>query len=322
MAVREVTGDGGVSLAVDVVGDGPPVLLVHGFPDSRALWRNQVGPLAEAGRRVIVPDLRGFGESGAPRGRRRLPGDDGRRRPRGRPRRARRRAGRRGRPRLGRGASRGRWRSCARTACARSPRCRSGTRTRARPPTLEAREKAWYQLLFQFEEAEELLLRDDAALLREWLGDAADAERYLADLSRPGALTAGLNYYRANLHPRRALEWRPLPPAHRPDARCLEQRRPLPGRGARCAARRARHRPVALRARRRRRALDAARRARGGHRAAAVTPLVLADDAVDQAVLGGLVGGEEAVALHVLVDLLLRLPACASRRSRRSACGS
>ena len=60
----------------------------------------------------------------------------------------------------------------------------------SRPRSLESREKAWYQLLFQFDEAEELLLRDDARLLREWLADAPDAERYVEELREPGALTA------------------------------------------------------------------------------------------------------------------------------------
>jgi pimeloyl-ACP methyl ester carboxylesterase len=42
-------------------------------------------------------------------------------------------------------------------------------------------------------------------------------ERYVADLSRPGALTAGLSWYRANLHPARQLEPRPaLPPVAAP----------------------------------------------------------------------------------------------------------
>ena len=86
----------------------------------------------------------------------------------------------------------------------------------SRPRTLEMRQKAWYQLYFMFDEAEELLLRHDAAALREWLGAAHDAEQYLEDLTRPGALTAGLNYYRANLHPRRELEWRALPPVAAP----------------------------------------------------------------------------------------------------------
>ena len=51
----------------------------------------------------------------------------------------------------------------------------------------------------------------------------------------------------------------------------------------------------------------------------ALSGSVLVDHPVDQAVLDGLVGLEEAVALHVLVDLLDRLARCGARRSRRSA---
>ncbi|MDQ2677635.1 MAG: alpha/beta hydrolase [Actinomycetota bacterium] len=59
---------GGVGIEYDVFGpdDARPVILLHGFPDSSALWRNQVPPLVEAGFRVITPDLRGFGRSDAP----------------------------------------------------------------------------------------------------------------------------------------------------------------------------------------------------------------------------------------------------------------
>ena len=72
-------------------------------------------------------------------------------------------------------------------------------------PTIEQREKSWYMLLFQFEDvAETMLQRDDWRLLREWLRGNGDVERYVADLARPGALTAGLNWYRANVAPARA----------------------------------------------------------------------------------------------------------------------
>lgn len=43
--------------------DGPAVLLVHGFPFDRAMWRLQVGALTAAGYRVVVPDLPGFGRA-------------------------------------------------------------------------------------------------------------------------------------------------------------------------------------------------------------------------------------------------------------------
>ena len=50
----------------EVTGEGRPVILLHGFPDSGRLWRNQVPVLAAAGFRVIVPDLRGYGRSDKP----------------------------------------------------------------------------------------------------------------------------------------------------------------------------------------------------------------------------------------------------------------
>lgn len=47
------------------VGAGrPAVLLVHGWPETKRIWWRVVEPLAAAGFEVIVPDLRGFGESG------------------------------------------------------------------------------------------------------------------------------------------------------------------------------------------------------------------------------------------------------------------
>jgi pimeloyl-ACP methyl ester carboxylesterase len=205
-------GHEGVELHVETGGDGPPVLLVHGFPDSGRLWRNQVGPIHDAGFSTIVPDLRGLGRSEKPEGveayrlrnvitdlivvldalgadKVHLIGHD-----------------------WGAAIS---WLLAAflpdrvESLAALSV----GHPNASRPRTPEMRQKAWYVLYFMFDEAEELLLRDDAAALREWFGAAHDADRYLEDLSRPGALTAGLNYYRANLHPRRELEARQPVPA-------------------------------------------------------------------------------------------------------------
>lgn len=58
----------GVELAVAEYGpaDGPVVVLLHGFPELAFSWRHQVGPLAAAGYRLLVPDLRGYGDSDAP----------------------------------------------------------------------------------------------------------------------------------------------------------------------------------------------------------------------------------------------------------------
>jgi pimeloyl-ACP methyl ester carboxylesterase len=43
---------------------GYPLLLVHGWPETKRIWWRNVGPLADAGFEVVVPDLRGFGDSG------------------------------------------------------------------------------------------------------------------------------------------------------------------------------------------------------------------------------------------------------------------
>lgn len=56
----------GISTAVDVQGDGPPVLFLHGFPLDRTMWRHMTAPLT--GRQRIAPDLRGLGLSDAPEG--------------------------------------------------------------------------------------------------------------------------------------------------------------------------------------------------------------------------------------------------------------
>jgi epoxide hydrolase 4 len=48
--------------------DGPLVLLLHGFPEFWYGWRHQIGPLAEAGYHVVVPDQRGYNLSDKPAG--------------------------------------------------------------------------------------------------------------------------------------------------------------------------------------------------------------------------------------------------------------
>lgn len=49
-------------------GDGPLVVLLHGFPEFWYSWRHQIGPVAEAGFRVAAPDMRGYDLSSRPRG--------------------------------------------------------------------------------------------------------------------------------------------------------------------------------------------------------------------------------------------------------------
>ncbi|MFD7827547.1 alpha/beta fold hydrolase [Kitasatospora sp. NPDC059803] len=56
----------GVRLHVAEQGEGPLVLLLHGFPESWHSWRHQFAPLAAAGYRVVAPDQRGYARSEQP----------------------------------------------------------------------------------------------------------------------------------------------------------------------------------------------------------------------------------------------------------------
>jgi pimeloyl-ACP methyl ester carboxylesterase len=62
---RNVSANG-VRLHVAEAGTGPLVLLLHGFPEFWWSWRHQLVGLAEAGYRVVAPDLRGYGASDKP----------------------------------------------------------------------------------------------------------------------------------------------------------------------------------------------------------------------------------------------------------------
>lgn len=56
----------GLNMHYVSMGEGPPVLLLHGFPDTHSVWRKQIPALAAAGMRVIAPDMRGYGQTDAP----------------------------------------------------------------------------------------------------------------------------------------------------------------------------------------------------------------------------------------------------------------
>ncbi len=62
MAIRHAVLNG-ITLVFDDVGSGPAVMLIHGFPLNRHMWRSQAAILVAAGYRVVAPDLRGFGDS-------------------------------------------------------------------------------------------------------------------------------------------------------------------------------------------------------------------------------------------------------------------
>ena len=190
----------GVNLYVEDHGSGAAVVLLHGWPDSAHLWRHQIPALTGAGFRIVAPDLRGFGRSDRPaeieaytletlRGdvvgimdqlgieRAHIVGHDW-------------------------GAALA-WNMAMRAPDRVDRLVILSVPHPAAPRTLEQREKAWYQLFFMFEGvAEAWWQHEDWTLFREWLRDDGDIDRYIEDLSRPGALTASFNWYRANLAPR------------------------------------------------------------------------------------------------------------------------
>ena len=69
-AVSELTerriATNGIELKIAEQGDGPLVLLLHGFPESWYSWRHQFGPIAKAGYKCVAPDMRGYGQSDKP----------------------------------------------------------------------------------------------------------------------------------------------------------------------------------------------------------------------------------------------------------------
>ncbi|KAJ8493244.1 hypothetical protein OPV22_014965 [Ensete ventricosum] len=63
---RTVEVNDGISIHVAEKGEGPAVLLLHGFPELWYSWRHQILGLADRGYRALAPDLRGYGDSSAP----------------------------------------------------------------------------------------------------------------------------------------------------------------------------------------------------------------------------------------------------------------
>jgi pimeloyl-ACP methyl ester carboxylesterase len=207
---------GDVNLHVRDTGEGAPVVLLHGWPDTGDLWDRQSHALADAGYRTIVPDLRGFGRSSKPADisayatpahvgdvvgildslgidRAHLVGHD-----------------------WGAGIA---WV----TAAFAPDRVTSVTALSVGHPSAFAsagwrqRQLSWYMLLFQFPGvAEEWLSAEDFRNLRNWAAHPR-IEEVVARLSEPGALTASLGIYRANLPPESLIAPpRELPPVTAP----------------------------------------------------------------------------------------------------------
>jgi pimeloyl-ACP methyl ester carboxylesterase len=208
----------GRSFEVAEEGAGTPVVLLHGFPDTSALWRHQVAALTDAGFRTIAPDMRGRGRSDRPPdvadyALTKIVGDvtgimDA----------------------LGIQCAHvvgHDWGAVAAWLVAMLAPARVdhlvvisvGAPGAAGPPTLEALQKGWYRILFDIAGvAEDLIQRNDWYLMRTLLeGGGENFETYIANLSEPGALTAALNWYRANTPVQRLLgPSLPLPPVTAP----------------------------------------------------------------------------------------------------------
>ncbi|HVE95124.1 MAG TPA: alpha/beta hydrolase [Acidimicrobiales bacterium] len=181
-------------------GEGTPVVLLHGFPDRGEMWRAQIDALSAAGYRAIAPDLRGFGDSAAPEGVERygmldLLGDvtgimDALEVPKAHV--------------VGHDWGAGLAWIAATFAPERVEKLVAvsvGHPTAFGSAGFEQRQRSWYMLAFQFVGiAEELVSREDFAFFTQWGEDGA-FDRWRADLTRPGRLTAGLNWYRANVPP-------------------------------------------------------------------------------------------------------------------------
>ncbi len=205
-------------LAFDVVDlgprDGEVVLLLHGFPQSAQEWRQVWPALVEAGFRVVAPDQRGYSPGARPEGveayaMTHLVGDvvgllDA--------------LDVRDAHVVGHdwGAAvawqlAGRHPSRVRTLTAVSVPHPAAFRAALRSDD-DQRAKSQYMLAFNEPGAEEKLLADDAAWLRSGFGALPDGDAYVRRMQQPGALTAGLNWYRAQ-----RLEGRdPLPPVTAP----------------------------------------------------------------------------------------------------------
>jgi pimeloyl-ACP methyl ester carboxylesterase len=203
---------GEITLNVVDEGRGPAVLLLHGFPDSSHLWRHQIPALVSAGFRAIAPDLRGFGESDRPaevsayglmnvvkdalalldtlgvQSAHVLCHDFG--------------------------AAVG-WLLAALhpAKVERFIPLAVGSPQSFGDAGFAQREKSWYMLLFQFKDvAEQIITREDWKFMRDFARHHPECDHWIAQLSRPGALTAALNWYRATSGPERWLAARPALP--------------------------------------------------------------------------------------------------------------
>lgn len=67
MATLRTLEANGITLRLAEAGDGPLVVMLHGFPESWYSYRHQIDALAEAGYHAVAPDMRGYGGTTAPK---------------------------------------------------------------------------------------------------------------------------------------------------------------------------------------------------------------------------------------------------------------
>jgi pimeloyl-ACP methyl ester carboxylesterase len=190
-----------VELRVLDAGSGRPVLLLHGFPDRAEMWRGVAPALQRAGLRTLAVDLPGFGESSAPAGRRHY--------------RANRVVGQIAQllSSLGVdgpvdvvghdwGAYLSWYMALERPDLVRRHVALSVGHPRAFVTSgVEQKLRSSYMLLFVIPRvAEWVMSAGDFRSVRRLMGPShPDSDTVVSDLARAGRLTAGLNWYRANV---------------------------------------------------------------------------------------------------------------------------
>ncbi len=189
----------GLQMNVLMAGEGTPLLMLHGFPDSSKLWRKLIPALTTEGFRVVAPDQRGFGLTEAPVGkseytidriaadaialldklgieRAALMGHDW-------------------------GAAVGWWLAGTypdRFSCFAA--LSVGHPNAVRHAGLRQKLKSWYFILFLLPGIGEVIVRAfDFAAFKRMTRDDPEIANWRLDLARPGRLTAAMNWYRANL---------------------------------------------------------------------------------------------------------------------------
>ncbi len=207
---------GGIRLHYVEAGSGPLVILLHGFPEFWYSWRHQIAPLAQAGYRVVAPDMRGYNISDRPQSWRSydtsLLADDiaglihsfGEQQAYV--------VGHDWGAAVAYTVAMARPEVVRRLAILNVPH---PTRMLEGFRTLKQLRKSWYMFFYQIPKLPEYVIaRDDFSFAKRSLrSDSKDAftdedlERYAEAWSQPGALTGMINYYRAALRrsPRKAL---------------------------------------------------------------------------------------------------------------------